>query len=115
MDKEKIDIGVIQRFRSGVSVDKKSKKKVLAIFKYLTGKESPVEAVELTVRRDQNLREAQLKVMYEMVKLVEGPPTLVRKDCCFLSKFYYFSFFFENSVRSYTKIGPGRTKLGLLN
>ena len=38
MDKEKIDISVIQRFRSGVSVDKKSKKKVLAIFKYLTGK-----------------------------------------------------------------------------
>ena len=115
MDKEKIDIGVIQRFRSGVSVDKKSKKKVLAIFKYLTGKESPVEAVELTVRRDQNLREAQLKVMYEMVKLVEGPPTLVRKDCCFLSMFYYFSFFFENSVRFYAKISPGRTKLGLLN
>ena len=60
MDEEKIDIGLIQRFRSGISVDKKSKKKVLAIFKYLTGKESPIEAVELTVRRDQNLREAQL-------------------------------------------------------
>ena len=81
MDEEKIDIGLIQRFRSGISVDKKSKKKVLAIFKYLTGKESPIEAVELTVRRDQNLREAQLKVMYEMVKLVEDPPTLVRNDC----------------------------------
>ncbi|KAM7437669.1 hypothetical protein ABFA07_012709 [Porites harrisoni] len=76
MDEEKIDIGLIQRFRSGISVDKKSKKKVLAIFKYLTGKESPIEAVELTVRRDQHLREAQLKVMYEMVKLVEDPPTL---------------------------------------
>ncbi|KAM7433586.1 hypothetical protein ABFA07_016164 [Porites harrisoni] len=76
MDEEKIDISVIQRFRSGVSVDKKSKKEVLAIFKYLTGKESPIEAEELTVRRDQNLREAQLKVMYEMVKLVEDPPTL---------------------------------------
>ncbi|KAM7437665.1 hypothetical protein ABFA07_012705 [Porites harrisoni] len=76
MDEEKIDIGLIQRFRSGISVDKKSKKKVLAIFKYLTGKESPIEAVELTVRRDQNLREAQLIVMYEMVKLVEDPPTL---------------------------------------
>ena len=38
MDEEKIDISVIQRFRSGVSVDKKSKKKVLAIFKYSTGK-----------------------------------------------------------------------------
>ena len=81
MDEEKIDISLIQRFRSGISVDKKSKKKVLAIFKYLTGKESPIEAVELTVRRDQNLREAQLKVMYEMVKLVEDPPTLVRNDC----------------------------------
>ena len=115
MDEEKIDISVIQRFRTGVSVDKKSKKKVLAIFKYLTGKESPIEAVELTVRRDQNLREAQLKVVYEMVKLVEDPPTLVRKDCCFLSMFYYFSFVLENSVRSYTKISPGRTKLGLLN
>ena len=85
MDEEKIDISVIQRLRSGVSVDKKSKKEVLAIFKYLTGKESPIEAVELTVRRDQNLREAQLKVMYEMVKLVEDPPTLVRNECLFLS------------------------------
>ena len=85
MDEEKIDIGLIQRFRSGISVDKKSKKKVLAIFKYLTGKESPIEAVELTVRRDQHLREAQLKVMYEMVKLVEDPPTLVRNECFFLS------------------------------
>ena len=92
MDEEKIDIGLIQRFRSGISVDKKSKKKVLAIFKYLTGKESPIEAVELTVRRDQHLREAQLKVMYEMVKLVEDPPTLVRNECFFLSKFYYFPF-----------------------
>ena len=94
MDKEKIDISVVQGFRSGVSVDKK---KVLAIFKYLTGKESPIEAVELTVRRDQNLREAQLKVLvvYEMVKLVEDPPTLVRKDYFFLSKFYYFSIFFQ--------------------
>ena len=55
MDKEKIDISVIKRFRSGISVDKKSKQKVLAIFKYLTGKESPIEAVELTVRREQNL------------------------------------------------------------
>ena len=32
MDEEKIDIGLIQRFRSGISVDKKSKKKVLAVF-----------------------------------------------------------------------------------
>ena len=112
MDKEKIDISVIQRFRTGVSVDKKSKKKVLAIFKYLAGKESPIEAVKLTVRRDQNLREAQLKVVYEMV---EVPPTLVRKDCFFLSKFYYFPFFFLSSVCSYTKVSPGRTKLGLLN
>ena len=95
MDEEKIDIGLIQRFRSGISVDKKSKKKVLAIFKYLTGKESPIEAVELTVRRDQHLREAQLKVMYEMVKLVEDPPTLVRNECFFLSKFYYFPFFLK--------------------
>ena len=95
MDEEKIDIGLIQRFRSGISVDKKSKKKVLAIFKYLTGKESPIEAVELTVRRDQNLREAQLIVMYEMVKLVEDPPTLVRNDCFFLPKFYYFPFFLK--------------------
>ena len=95
MDEEKIDIGLIQRFRSGISVDKKSKKKVLAIFKYLTGKESPIEAVELTVRRDQNLREAQLKVMYEMVKLVEDPPTLVRNDCFFLPKFYCFPFFLK--------------------
>ena len=63
MDEEKIDIGLIQRFRSGISLDKK---KFLAIFKYLTGKETPIEAVELTVRRDQNLREAQLNVMYEM-------------------------------------------------
>ena len=86
MDEEKIDIGLIQRFRSGISVDKKSKKKVLAIFKYLTGKESPIEAVELTVRRDQNLREAQLIVMYEMVKLVEDPPTLVRNDCFMSAK-----------------------------
>ena len=95
MGEEKIDIGLIQRFRSGISVDKKSKKKVLAIFKYLTGKESPIEAVELTVRRDQNLREAQLKVMYEMVKLVEDPPTLVRNDCFFLPKFFYFPFFLK--------------------
>ena len=43
MDEEKIDINVIQRFRSGVSVEKKSKKKFLAIFKFLTGKESPIQ------------------------------------------------------------------------
>ena len=75
MDEAKIDISVIQRFRSGVSVDEKSQKKFLAIFKFLTGKESPIEAVEFTIRHDQNLREAQLKVVYEMVKLVEDPPT----------------------------------------
>ena len=118
MDEEKIDIGLIQRFRSGISVDKKSKKKVLAIFKYLTGKESPIEAVELTVRRDQNLREAQLKVMYEMVKLVEGPPTLVRNGCFFLSSFYYYPLIvkilfvpmFQNRPRSIRM----SAKLGLL-
>ena len=82
MDEENIDIGLVQRFRSGISLDKK---KFLAIFKYLTGKETPIEAVELTVRRDQNLREAELNVMYEMVKLVEDPPTLVRNKCFFLS------------------------------
>ena len=120
MDEEKIDIGLIQRFRSGISVDKKSKKKVLAIFKYLTGKESPIEAVELTVRRDQHLREAQLKVMYEMVKLVEDPPTLVRNECFFLSKFYYFPFFLKilfvlmyqnqsRSIRMSAKLEQDRT------
>ena len=118
MDEEKIDISVIQRFRSGVSVDKKSKKKVLAIFKYLTGKESPIEAVELTVRRDQNLREAQLKVMYEMVKLVEDPPTLVRNECFFLSKFYYFPFvlkiLFVLMYQNRSRLIRMSAKLGLL-
>ena len=75
-----MDISVIQHFTSGVGIDKKKKRKLLALFKYLAGTESPIEAVELTVRRDQSLREAQLKMMYEMVKLVENPPTLVSKE-----------------------------------
>lgn len=77
MDEETVDISVIEHFASGVSLDKKTKKRLLALFKYLAGGESPIEAVELTVRQDQNLREAQLKMVYEMVKLVEDPPNLV--------------------------------------
>ena len=77
MDAEKLDISIIQHFASGVGLDKKKKKKLLALFKYLAGGESPIEAVELTVRRDHSLREAQLKMVYEMVKIVEHPPTFV--------------------------------------
>lgn len=72
-----MDISVIEHFKSGISLDKKKRRKILELFKYLAGGESPIEAVELTVRRDRNLREAQLKSVYEMVKLVENPPTLV--------------------------------------
>ena len=72
-----VDISVIEHFKTGISLDKKKKRKILDLFKYLAGGESPIEAVELTVRRDRNLREAQLKAVYEMVKLVENPPTLV--------------------------------------
>lgn len=77
MEEAKVDIGVIEHFKSGISLDKKKRRKILELFKYLAGGESPIEAVELTVRRDRNLREAQLKSVYEMVKLVENPPTLV--------------------------------------
>ena len=62
MDEEKLDISIIQHFASGVGLDKKKKRKLLSLFKYLAGGESPIEAVELTVRRDHNLREAQLKM-----------------------------------------------------
>lgn len=72
-----IDISVIEYFQKGISLDKKKKRKILDLFKYLAGGESPIEAVELTVRRDRNLREGQLKAVYEMVKLVENAPTLV--------------------------------------
>ncbi|XP_078373352.1 uncharacterized protein LOC144656965 [Oculina patagonica] len=71
-----VDISVIDHFKAGTSLDKKKKRKILDLFKYLAGGDSPIEAVELTVRRDRNLREAQLKAAYEMVKLVENPPTL---------------------------------------
>lgn len=77
MEEAKVDISVIEHFKSGISLDKKKRRKILELFKYLAGGESPIEAVELTVRRDRNLREAQLKSVYEMVKLVENPPTLV--------------------------------------
>ena len=72
-----IDISVIEYFKTGISLDKKKRRKILDLFKYLAGGESPIEAVELTVRRDRNLREGQLKAVYEMVKLVENAPTLV--------------------------------------
>jgi len=72
-----IDISVIEYFQTGISLDKKKRRKILDLFKYLAGGESPIEAVELTVRRDRNLREGQLKAVYEMVKLVENAPTLV--------------------------------------
>ena len=108
MDEEKIDISVIQCFRSGVSVDKKSKKKVLAIFKYLTGKESPIEAVELTVRRDQNLREAQLKIHVRDGQTRRRSADFGKKRMLFPLLVLLFSLLFENFGRSYTKIGPGR-------
>lgn len=88
MDEEKLDISIIQHFASGVGLDKKKKKKLLALFKYLAGGESPIEAVELTVRRDHNLREAQLKMVYEMVKIVEHPPTFVSNNS--MSNIYLF-------------------------
>jgi len=72
-----IDISVIEYLQTGISLNKKKRRKILALFKYLVGGESPIEAVELTVRRDQNLREGQLKAVYEMLKLVENAPTLV--------------------------------------
>lgn len=79
MDEGKLDISVIKHFASGVALDKKKKKKLLALFTFLVGGESPIEAVELTVRRDQDLREAQLKMVYELVKIVDDPPKLVRE------------------------------------
>lgn len=85
-----MDISVIEYFRTGEALDKKKRRKILDLFKYLAGGESPIEAVELTVRRDWNLREAQLKAVYEMVKLVENPPSLVSslniKHSAFLSR-----------------------------
>ena len=77
MGEESVDISVIEYFKTGQSLDKKNKRKILDLFKFLGGGESPTEAVELTVRRNWNLREAQLKAVYEMVKLVENPPCLV--------------------------------------
>lgn len=77
MGEESVDISVIEYFKTGESLDKKKKRKILDLFKFLGGGESPTEAVELTVRRNWNLREAQLKAVYEMVKLVENPPSLV--------------------------------------
>ena len=77
MGEESVDISVIEYFKTGQSLDKKNKRKILDFFKFLGGGESPTEAVELTVRRNWNLREAQLKAVYEMVKLVENPPSLV--------------------------------------
>lgn len=90
MGEETVDISVIEYFRTGEALDKKKRRKILDLFKYLAGGESPIEAVELTVRRDWNLREAQLKAVYEMVKLVENPPSLVSsmniKHLAFLSR-----------------------------
>ena len=90
MSEETVDISVIEYFRTGEALDKKKRRKILDLFKYLAGGESPIEAVELTVRRDWNLREAQLKAVYEMVKLVENPPSLVSsmniKHSAFLSR-----------------------------
>lgn len=80
MGEETVDISVIEHFRTGTSLDKKKKKKILDLFKYLAGGDSPIEAVELTVRRDRNIREAQLKAMCEMVKVVEKPPNLVSNE-----------------------------------
>ena len=80
MEEENLDISVVKYFQSGDALDKKKKRKLLSLFKYLAGGESPIEAVELTVRRDRNLREAQLKMMYEMLKLVQNCPTLVSDD-----------------------------------
>lgn len=72
-----IDISVIEYLQTGISLDKKKRRKIIALFQYLVGGESPIEAVELTVRRNRNLREGQLKAIYEMLKLVENAPTLV--------------------------------------
>ena len=80
MGEETVDISVIEYFKTGASLDKKKKRKILDLFKYLAGGDSPIEAVELTVRRDQNIREAQLKAMCEMVKVVEKPPNLVSNE-----------------------------------
>lgn len=76
MGDESVDIIVIEYFKTGESLDKKKKRRILDFFKFLGGGESPTEAVELTLRRNWNLREAQLKAVHEIVKLVENPPSL---------------------------------------
>ena len=77
MGDESVDIIVIEYFKTGESLDKKKKRRILDFFKFLGGGESPTEALELTLRRNWNLREAQLKAVHEIVKLVENPPSLV--------------------------------------
>lgn len=50
MGEESVDISIIEYFKTGESLDKKKKKKILDLFKFLAGGESPTEVVELTVR-----------------------------------------------------------------
>ena len=85
-----IDLGVIELFRAGVPLEKKRRKRILDFFKYLSGGESPLEAVELTLRRSRKLQEAQLKTLYEIMKMVENPPdALVGERTVFSVDFFF--------------------------
>lgn len=46
MGEESVDISIIEYFKTGESLDKKKKKKILDLFKFLAGGESPTEVVE---------------------------------------------------------------------
>lgn len=46
MGEKSVDISIIEYFKTGESLDKKKKKKILDLFKFLAGGESPTEVVE---------------------------------------------------------------------
>lgn len=71
MDGPELDLSIVELIQDGLK--KRNRRKITKFIQYLAGGDSPIEAMELTLRRNVKLREAELRTVSDIVKIVEKP------------------------------------------
>jgi len=85
MEKSEVDTIVRDIFDVHKGSEKGKKKKTTRFFTFISGGESPLEAVQLALGRNEKLQYAQYKALTELVKFLEHfNEVKVRKQLLFL-------------------------------
>lgn len=72
MEKSEVDSIIRDILDTHRGSEKSKKKKTTKFFKFISGDESPLEAVQLALGRNEKLQYAQYKALTEIMKFIEN-------------------------------------------